>query len=398
VITKYQNILAWALGIGIVSFAFRDYYYQGIMIGLVLCVATLFIMLVIIMNDRTRPKNVLGSKWVWIPLLVVSLSIIASGLFRYLVDKNTVTLLDRTTIAVVFFGTYLACRMLGEKVFKPFSIAVIIESVSVVVYSLFIHYGIHNGGLASVKDYNVAIALMLFGAIVSIGKKQWLIVLIALVGIFFAGAEEGIFALIIVFITILIRRDFSVKLWLSVVAIIIIVALGMTPFNYTRSLYALPIDKVTELITHKHNTNSIIFSDNPSNNTTVFDPNHFNSTSDYLVNGRIDLMKKAFENWNWLGSGYVMNPVDSVDNAIYNVPLVIAEQVGILGTLAWVVVLMFCLVKTKWKYAFIAVIALMLLDNFMWCQCGLWFFTLVGVATISERKTDLIYAQNIQAV
>jgi hypothetical protein len=392
VITKYQNILAWALGIGIVSFAFRNYFYQGIMIGLSLCVVVLFIIFVIVFNDKSRPKNVLGSKLVWIPLLVISLSIVVSGFARYLVDKNTVTLLDRATIAVVFFGVYLACRMFGEKVLKPFAIAVVIETASLILYSLIL-YRVHNGGFVSVHDYNMAVGLLLIGGIVSVWKKQYLIVTIALIGIFLTGAEEGILATAIIFLAIIIRRDFSKKILFPIGAVVIVVLLGLVPFNYTRTIYATTIDKTSELFTGKHAEQSVIVAEDKKNHTDIFVPSQYNTLLDFALNGRLAFDKIAIQKWNWLGSGYVMNPVDLTDYPIYNVPMVIAEQIGILGALAWLFVTFFCLVKTKWKYAFIAVLALGLLDNFMWCEWGVVWFCLVGVSTISTRKSDLMFKE-----
>jgi hypothetical protein len=391
--TKYQNILAWVLGIGVVSFAFRNYFYPGILIGLVLCIAVLFIMFVLILNDKNRPKNVLGSKLVWIPLLIISLSIIVSGISVYLNNKNASDLFIRIVIAVVFFGVYLACRIFGEKVFRPFAIAVVIETSSVVVNSLILHYGIHNGGLASFTDYNVAIALLLFGAIVSIFYKQWIIVAIASVGIFFTGAEEGIFALAIISLVILIRRDFSKRILLLVGLVVIIVILGITPFSYTRDLYAQPIDKISELITHKHNKQSVEVSVAAPKYIGVSSPNSYNNKLDYILNGRLNMMEKALDNLKPLGSGYVMNPVDPIDNAIYNVPLVIVQQVGVLAGIAWVFVTILCLVKAKWKYVFIALIALSCFDNFIFCQLGAWWFCLVGISTTSMRKSDLIFKE-----
>jgi hypothetical protein len=389
VLNKYQNILSWVLGIGIVSFAFRNYFYPGILIGLVLCIATLFIMSILIINDTNRPKNVLGSKWVWIPLLIICLSIIVAGIANYTTSR---ALLTEVIISASFFGVYLACRILGEKVFKPFAIAVVIETASLVLYSLIL-YRVHNGGFISMHDYNMAVGLLLIGGLVSVWKKQYWIITIALVGIFLTGAEEGILATAIMFLAIIIRRDFSKKILIPIGAVAIVALLGLVPFNYTRTIYATTIDKTSELFTHKHVEQSVIVAENKKNHTDIFVPSQYNTMLDFALNGRLAFDEVAIQRWNWFGSGYVMNPVDLTDYPIYNVPMVVAEQIGILGALAWLFVTFFCLIKTKWKYAFIAVLALGLVDNFMFCEWGIVWFCLVGVSTISARKSDLMFKE-----
>jgi hypothetical protein len=86
-----------------------------------------------------------------------------------------------------------------------------------------------------------------------------------------------------------------------------------------------------------------------------------------------------------------LNPVDSTDFTVYNVPLVIVQQVGILAALAWVFLIIYSLIKSKWKYAFIVVIALGLFDSYMWAQLGIFVVVLLGVASLNEIKTDLIF-------
>jgi hypothetical protein len=383
-----DNILAWLLGIGVVLFAFRTTVFNGILVGLVICLLVVFFLL---RQSKYWTKETLGSKYVYIPLAVISASIIVSGIYQYTQNGVMDTLITRIAVGFLFFGVYLSARILGEKIFKPFAIAVVVETVSVVVFSLIINYGIHNGGLVSVTDYNTAVALLLFGAIVSIFYKQWVITSVAVVGIFFTGAEEGIIAVAIIFITILIRRDFSKKLLIPICSIIIIAFLGLVPFSYTRTLYAMPIDKASILLTHKHNEQSLQVFKTPSKNTTITEPDTFKSKYDYLLNGRFSIMFKALNNLKPLGSGYVLNPVDNTDSPIYNVPLVILQQVGGLAALAWVFLTIYCLIKTKWRYAFIALIGLGLFDNYVWCQLGVWWFIIVGISTVSNIKSDLIF-------
>lgn len=383
---KLETYYAWILGFGLASFGFRNQYYPGISIGICLCIV---VVAFVLLDRKNWRKEILGSKYVYIPVIIILASIIISGFYQFSINKDTASLFARIMIAVLFFGVYLASRKYGESIFKPFAIAVVVETASLIGFSFV--YGIHNGGFAATTAYNVASALLLFGAIVSIFYKQWLVVTIALIGLCLTGAEEAVVGVIVIGITILIRRDFSKKLLVPIGLLLVVGILGIYPFNYTIRLYAVPIDKITLLITGHHNERALSMPHMTTSDTLT--PEAFNGNLDYMLHGRLQVLDKAFQEWQWLGSGYVVNPVDAVDNPIYNVPLVIAQQIGIIGALAWLFLIIYCLIKTKWKYAFIAIIAMGLFDNIMWCQFGIYLFALVGVSTVSERKSDLIFRE-----
>jgi len=55
------------------------------------------------------------------------------------------------------------------------------------------------------------------------------------------------------------------------------------------------------------------------------------------------------------------------------------------------VIMGYCAVRTRWKYAFVAVLALSVWDHFIWTQFAPLWWALVGVATVSEVKSDLIF-------
>jgi hypothetical protein len=386
--------MAWALGIGVASFAFRNVFYQGMSIGFAI---SLIIILWVLMDKRNWTRETFGSKFVYMPLIIISLSMIVAGFARYIDDRIFADLISRITLALYFFAIYLTSRVLGDKIFKPFAIAVVIESISVVFYSLILNYGIRNGGFASLYDYNPAVGLLLFGGVVSIFYKQWIIVTIALLGIFFTGAEEGILAVAVMFAAILIRRDFSKRILLPIVLIVVVIVLGVYPFNYTKKLYANPIDKATLILTGQHNTEALeVITVTQGEQPTS--PEYYINTSDYVLNNRVNFLVEGLKNLKPLGSGYVMNPVDVKDKPIYNVPLVIMQQIGLLAALSWIFVTIYCLIKTRWRYAFIALIALGLLDNFVWCQLGVFWWCLVGVTTLSLRKNDFIFKDDICAV
>jgi len=97
------------------------------------------------------------------------------------------------------------------------------------------------------------------------------------------------------------------------------------------------------------------------------------------------VIKDAVTDIQPLGIGYGLTNFTS--HTVHNVPLIIIQQLGwpgILAALAWLWVTVWCLRKTRWKYAWVAVIALSIFDHYIWSQLAPYFWCLVGVSTITE--------------
>ena len=75
----------------------------------------------------------------------------------------------------------------------------------------------------------------------------------------------------------------------------------------------------------------------------------------------------------------------------FEVLVELSPLIGIAGALAWLWVTLFCLIKTKWKYAWSGVIILSVFDHFIWTQVAPWWWVLVGVSSVSAIKSDLIF-------
>lgn len=385
-----DDVLSYIIGVGLVLFAF-NYVLGGISIGLV-CI---IISLIYILSDKEyRSRITFGSRYIYIPIFIICLSIIISGVYQYYLDNDFGSLYARVVIAVLFFFVYLAGRMFGRKLFKPFLWAVIIESVSTIIYTFTMD--IPNGGLVAPYNRNLAIGLLIFGTVVTVYYKQWILSGVALIGMFFTASEEAMFVLAILFMFILIRRDISKKILFPIGMVLIVTLLGLFPFNYTKKMYAIPIEQVSMILFNQHN-------EEVSENAITMNPNlesvdNFYNKWDYILDGRINTFVEATDKWQWLGSGYVLNPIDKIHKPIYTVPITVAQQVGIWAGIAWLFVILYCLVKTKWKYAFIAVLALGIFDNFTWCQLGIWVFALIGIASLNDLKTDLIFKNESKTV
>jgi len=94
-----------------------------------------------------------------------------------------------------------------------------------------------------------------------------------------------------------------------------------------------------------------------------------------------------------LGDGY--NLTAYTVHTVHQVPIVIVQQLGwpgVVASLAWLWVVVWCLVKTRWKYAFTLILALSVFDHYVWSQLAPLFPALIGASTAANNiETDLIF-------
>ena len=115
---------------------------------------------------------------------------------------------------------------------------------------------------------------------------------------------------------------------------------------------------------------------------------------------RLEVIKDAMTHIKPLGEGYNLTDFSRSPN-VHNVPLVLVQQLGypgILAGLAWLWVSVWCLVKTRWKYAFICIFALSFWDHYVFTQLAPVWWVLVGVSTAPASdniKSDLLFGGNV---
>lgn len=363
-----NKIWAWLIGIGLVFFAIhnpnqplKEYAFLPV-VGL----AISLIVIMLVLSDNWRRLD-FGSKWIWIPLVCIGGSIAMSGFVN---GESLGSRVAPLLFAFYLFGVYLVGRILKDELFAPFSFAVVVGAVGCVVCGL-LYPGQMTGGFISPTNYDIAAGLMIFGVVVGIWKWRWWLSAIALVGLFFCGAPEGLFGIGVLLVAILIRRDWSKKILLPL-GIVALVAVAWFSLGYGQSLYSYTVWQVTG-------------EESLAPQGVSVDA----SRPMYGLAGRWEVAKSAMSDINLFGHEYTITNFN--ENPVHNVPLVIVEQVGVLAGVAWLFLTIFCLIKTKWKYAWIAVIALSMFDHFMWTQVAPWFWVLVGVSTASTVKSDLIF-------
>jgi hypothetical protein len=300
----------------------------------------------------------------------------------------------------ILFGLYLVARILGEKIFKPFTYIVVLEALSVVLLGI-THHFVKNGGIASPTNYDMAAGLLIFGVVVGAYKHRWWLLTVALVGLFFTGADEAIFICVVLFITILVRRDWSKKIWLPIGVLVLGIVLSFV-FGVTQKLYYPTVQKIA-LVNTATKDMPVVKSIESIIPLSIINKLDNIARADTDVN--VDTASKSeiidvatgyrlFGNWELspikpFGYGYNINKF--YVGIQHNIVLIIIEQVGILAAIAWLFAVGYCLVKTKWRYAFIMILAVGCLDHYIWTEACCFFWALTGVASVSTIKTDLIF-------
>jgi len=357
-----NKIYAWLIGIGLVLFAIhnvnqplKEYAFLPVM-GLSI---SLMVMM-LVLSDNWRHLD-FGSKWLWIPLVCVGGSIAVSG---FVSGGSWGERVAPFFFACYLFGVYLVGRILKDNLFAPFSFAVIATAIGCVVYGI-LHPGQLTGGFVSPTNYDIAAGLLIFGVVVGIWRWRWWLSAVALIGLFFCGAPEGLFGIGVLLLVILIRRDWGRKILLPV-GLIALAAIIWFGAGYGQQLY----------------TYTLWSADIGGSSTNLENP----------IAGRFRVIGDAMSDIQPFGHGYSVTHF--TNETVHNIPLVAVDQVGVLAGVAWLFVTVFCFVKTKWKYAWAAVIALSVFDHYLWTQVAPWWWALAGVSTASAVKSDYIFKES----
>ena len=309
----------------------------------------------------------LGSKKIYIPLIIISVSIGISGF-----TSNT-AVMDRIAplfMGAILFTSYLVARRLGSSIFWMLIPFVIIGTI-ISIASGIMNPGEETGGM--ITNYCASAGFLIFGTVVNQGKWQWTLIMVALIGVFFIGALEAVFICGVLSITILVRRDFSKQF--IIISCILVGLMG---------LWAL-LGYLTPLYEGNQNL-AVLFS--------LFSGNSILDTSTLtaLTTGRWEVIVREMMNISFIGHGYSLSTVGG--GIVHNIPLIIVHQIGPVAGIAWLFVTVYCAIKTKWRYAWIALMAMCVFDHYFWTQFGAFWWCLIGVSTVSNIKSDLIFRRS----
>lgn len=400
---RRDRYLAYIIGTGLVLFAihnphqpFLEYLFLpwlGMMMVLMGCAVILL---------EHKAEITFGPRWLWIPLVIIAVSIATSGYWQMAVGNVGIREgFAPTFIAVALFAVYLSSRIVGQKLFTPFLYAVVITALSIVIYGI-VNPGVRTGGIVSPTNYDMAAGILVFGTLVSAVRHQWWLSAIAIVGLVLSGAEEALLAMGILVAIVLIRRDWSRKILLPISIAVFIVFIGIV-FAFGNQLYK-PVEErmdAAKQLLYIKDSNDYLSSYTVRLQTTdgIVEAYPVITASakrlelwEVITNDRVRTWKAALNNIKPFGNGYNMTAFYEL--IPHNIPLIIVHQVGILAALAWLFVVGYCLVKTKYRYAFVGVLGLGLLDHYLWTQVAPWWWALVGVSSALEIKTDLIFKES----
>ncbi len=322
-----------------------------------------------LLNNWQRVKEIgWGDRRVVGCLLFIILAISASGAaYSGLQDRFA-----PMGMGLALFALYLCGRVLGKDMFLPLAIGAVIASLGVIAHQI-VHPGVITGGFVFEDNYDIVVGYVLLGVALFIHKWQWLLAGLALVAILLTGSPEGLFALGVMGVVVLMRKDWGRKLAIVVAPLLILVVTGLIS-GYGQTLYSYTAKVATGEAATPYSTGESV----PIKAT------------EYRVQVAID----AMSNIKLLGEGYNLTDFSRSPN-VHNVPLVIVQQLGypgILAAMAWLWVSIWCLIKTRWKYVWILILTLSLWDHFIFTQLAPAWPLIIGVTTAPDNiKSDLIF-------
>ena len=321
-----------------------------------------------LLNNWSRVKEAgFGGKAIVLPLSIIILAMALSGINAQGVESKIAPLF----MGISLGGLYLVARVLGKNIFIPLAIGVAIASLGVIAYRFTEMRG-QTGGYIFEHNFDILTGYLILGVALFIHRWRWLLCGVALIALILSGSPEAVFAVGVILIAVLVRRDWSRKLLYiaapALMVVIIIFFLGPSIYNY---------------IWHTIRGEETVNTELPSGERVTGSP----------ITWRWDTFSRAFSNIKLLGEGY--GATNFTVDTVHNVPLILVQQMGYPGmvaALAWLWLTFYCLVKTKWKYVWIAIIALAIFDHYLWTQLGPWFFAIVGVSTtLDAQKPDYLF-------
>ena len=374
---KERSTLTYLIGAGMLFMAISNQNQPLKDVLLLSSLGQVLVIMSVLIWFKNRLELDFGPKALWIPLLVIALSIGVSG-FVHVSDLGYAEAFAQACWGLMLMAVYAIARKQGRKIFIPIVYGMLFAVCGMVFYAFF-HTGRlgSTGGWISPTNYDIATGLMIFGLLVSAVGKRWWLCIIAFTGVILTGAGEGVFLGLVLAVAVIARQDFSRRALVAAASLCavlgIIAACGLFDDVFYKELDAVGIET---------NKTDIAYKGIDGELTTDTGLNG-------VMHGRIDVYKESLTHIQPFGHGYTIS--DFTGRTVHNVPLIIIDQVGIIAALAWLWVIVYCLLRTKWTYALIGVAAMCVFDHYMWTQVCCWWWALIGVASASAVESDLVF-------
>ena len=305
-----------------------------------------------------KKKFTLGPLWLVIPLgiiigiIVIRVLVFPEGQANY-----------NLGFASLLMMCYLSARICGKDILWITGPIVIMMSLAVVIHA------VTNWGAWEVSyNYNLVVAIMILGTILCPWRRKWLLITLILPSIFLTGASIGLVAIGIILVIMIFQKDWSKKA-LAPIALLGLLVIGAVSTGFAQAAY----ERTHTIVTESANGGEV------------------------TLGGRIEGFKFALQEFTFLGHGYAPQRTDqpNIDiRSIHNTPLRIFYELGPLAMGAWLFIMFFGILKTKWKYAFGAILALGMFDHMMWTWLAPLTFIILGVSTMDDKR-DYLFRKEI---
>jgi hypothetical protein len=327
-----------------------------------------------------------GDRRIVVPLLIIVAVIGVSGITADSLQGKLAPL----GMGVALFTVYLMTRVVGRDVFLPLAVGAGVTSAGVIAASIQ-NPGMLTGGLVFEWNYDIVVGFVLLGTALLLGRWRLYLLSLSLVAMFLSGSPEAIFSVVVVGVVVLVRRDWSKKLVL-VLAPVVVVAAVWFGLGYGQQLYSYTLAVAQNTPTVPPTLGNVPVA---GVNVSAEKPlPEVKNPELGAIEYRLSVIRDTLTNLKPLGEGYNLTNFSKVAN-VHNVPLVIVQQLGwpgMLAGLAWLWVTVWCLVKTRWKYVWVLVLALSIWDHYVFTQLAPVWWAVVGVTSASDNiKTDLLF-------
>ncbi len=304
-----------------------------------------------------------GDRKIYIPLIIILVAIALSGIPEESLTDKLAPLFMGLSLA----GLYIVSRVLGQAIVKPLVIGACVAIIGIFAGTV-INPSYRTGGLLFENNYDIVVGYVLLGIAMLVNKYQWILVGVALVAILMTGSPEGFFALACAGMIIVLRRDWGKRALFIAIPIVFIVIVTLS----SGRIYSYAGDII-------------------GNQPMIDDPSRPDEEISVLYY-RWRLIEDAMADIRPLGHGYA--PTEFHTNTVHNVPLIMVQQLGwggFIAGIAWLWICIYCIVKTRYKYAWSLVLILSVWDHFIWTQLGTYWWILLGISTVPGIQSDLLF-------
>ena len=303
-----------------------------------------------------------GNPYIWGGFLLIALISIING-----------SSIDNLLLYLVYAVCLLAgFQLRNDEGKKLFSVLIIIEFIGAITMSL-LQPEVGNGSFIDPINYNIATGLTFIALVLSYRKWLWWIIPLAIVGLYLTCSEEAVIVWVVFLAMILIKRDWSKKILLACLAVVICLTLYFG-LHFPKYFYMVTSNQVAEL-----QGKDLLYSTDAEPDPT---------------RGRFEGYKLGASSITLLGHGFVSEWNKS--DTIHNLLLRAIYDVGIIGALGLLLVLIIWM-KHSPVYIVVILITMAMFDHFFWTQIGAWFWFFIGVSYSTKEICIYKHEKQVEA-